>query len=71
MTAKELTALAREVFGERAMASWWKCPVSGYEYLAYLQGGLGDRLTVYGDTKAEAQRRFVACLRAIQEVGNG
>lgn len=68
MTAKELTELARKAFGEQARATWWKGPVAGYEYNAHLSAGLGDRLCVYGDTRAEAEARFVACLKAIVEV---
>lgn len=66
MTTKELTALAREAFGEGTKVSHYRAAYEGHFYDAH--DGRQYLLCVHGDTRAEAEARFVACLRAIKEV---
>jgi len=67
MTTKQLTALAREAFGPNAKAIYYRAPRGpAHEYEAH--GYQYRHLVVRGDTRAEAEARFVACLRAIAEV---
>ena len=73
MTTKELTALASEAFSTSAVV-WHHREPGRTKAWAYTVETLPHRhqtvrqLVVRGDTRAEAEARFVACLRAIKEV---
>lgn len=73
MTTKELTALGREAFGDDATIERYGCIVlcgraSVIAVKNVIKGRTHVALLVCGGTRAEAEARFVACLRAIKEI---